>query len=212
MNYYESSRAIGKLFRRIELPALDIVSQAEKEQRRKGQRAQEHDLEELMAGLKLDRSPISSKVRNHVSQYISPGRVDRDRRMMIEAADRFARYSSELQTACATFTLSRTRGVILTEEEAVVGTIVAKTSQPRQRQERMSKLRENTDIVVSSIRDELMGDEEDPLMALGRSWAAWQIGVAEKDAFGAKSFGWIALGGIFEAIKEYENEQELEMQ
>jgi hypothetical protein len=48
-----------------------------------------------------------------------------------------------------------------------------------------------------------MGDEDLPLEdGLMRAWVAWELSAVEKEVFGAKSFGWIALGGIFEAIKD----------
>lgn len=202
-NYYESLRAIGRLFRKIELPAVDIATRTEREQQRRVERAEAQDLANLMSSMRLKPSRLTRTLRHEVSQYISPQRVEDDREMIQDAADSFARYSSDLQIACASLTLSRRLDATLTEEEATIGTIVAKTSQPRQRMNMMSRLRENTDAFVTSVREELLGESDDPTEALRRSWAAWQVSAAEKDAFGAKSFGWIALGTIFEAIKSY---------
>ena len=96
----------------------------------------------------------------------------------------------------------------MTEEEAVVGTIIEKTSQPRKRKETMAKLREHTDYLVKDIRTELAADEEEPReAALTRAWLAWQLSSREHDLFGAKSFGWVALASIFETIKDIEDEE-----
>jgi hypothetical protein len=46
----------------------------------------------------------------------------------------------------------------LSEAEAIIGTIAQKTSQSRRRKEAMSKLREGTDMLVRSIREELARD------------------------------------------------------
>jgi hypothetical protein len=115
----------------------------------------------------------------------------------------FNRYASELWTICTTYTLSLSRSAALTEEEAMIGTIVAKCSQSRKRKDMMTKLREQTNLLVTSIREELMRDDDGQLEdSLMRAWLAWELSTI--DAFGAQSFGWIALGGIFEAIKEIE--------
>jgi hypothetical protein len=96
---------------------------------------------------------------------------------------------------------------MLTEEEAMVGTIVAKCSQPRKRRDLMAKLREQTNLLVTGIREDLLGDEDLPLeRGLMRGWVAWELSAIH--AFGAKSFGWVALGGVFEAIKDIEERDE----
>jgi len=56
-----------------------------------------------------------------------------------------------------------------------------------------------------------MGDEDLPLEdALMRAWVAWELSAVEQDAYGAKSFGWVALGGIFEVIKDIEERDKQE--
>ena len=97
--------------------------------------------------------------------------------------------------------------VMLSEEEAVVGTIAQQTSQPRKRKDHITKLREQTDLLVKGIRAKLAGGEDD--MAedeLRRAWHAWMLAYHKRKAgiFGAHSFGWVALGSIFETLKEIE--------
>jgi len=69
----------------------------------------------------------------------------------------------------------------------------------------MAKLRQSTDVLVRGIREELAGDI-DVEEYLGRAWMAWELSVTQtgRDDFGAQSFGWIALGAIFDAIREIE--------
>jgi RNA-dependent RNA polymerase len=60
---------------------------------------------------------------------------------------------------------------MLTEEEAAVGTIVARTSQPRYRRDVISKLRDQTNLQVKGVRNELISEEdgfEVKLARLGR--------------------------------------------
>jgi RNA-dependent RNA polymerase len=86
----------------------------------------------------------------------------------------------------------------------VSGTPVAKCSQPRKRRDLMARMRDLTDQLVRSVRDELAGDDESLYGALERAWLAWNLSLRKGDAFGAVSFGWVALGGILEAIKGIE--------
>jgi hypothetical protein len=207
--YYQSEKAIGRLFRSIELPAFRSVRQVERRQRKNFQRGQEPTLEEVLADLDLNHEDeddfIRIAVEERVSGFIELRPIDED--TMNFALQLFNRYASELRTICTTHTLTFSRSAMLTEEEAMIGTIVAKCSQSRKRKDLMAKLREQTNLLVTGIREELMGDEgcelEDGLM---RSWLAWEL--SNIDAFGAHSFGWIALGGIFEAIKDIEERDE----
>ena len=73
----------------------------------------------------------------------------------------------------------------------------------------MSQMREQTASLVGSVRDEILGDDTVPLeLSLQRAWTAYRLACIEGDAFGAQSFAWIALGCIFEAIKEIEKANE----
>ena len=95
---------------------------------------------------------------------------------------------------------------MLTEEEAAVGTIVAKCSQPRRRKDLMSKLREQTTTLVDGVRFDISGEEGTlPEKSMERGWIAFRIALLEDDAFGARSFSWIAMGEIFDAIKFIED-------
>jgi RNA-dependent RNA polymerase len=55
--------------------------------------------------------------------------------------------------------------------------------------------------LVKRVRVELAPPEGDPTSSLYTAWAYWSIAVALQDYFGAHSFGWIALGAIFDIIK-----------
>ncbi|TFK57359.1 RdRP-domain-containing protein [Heliocybe sulcata] len=209
--YYDSQRAIGKLFRRIEMPAVHTVRRAARAQQRRQLHQEDEDLHELFARLDVagtadgnedEDSAMTQALEEHVSQYIS---LDLDRTAVESALALFRRYATELYTICAANSLSQSRSAVLTEEEAVVGTIVAQTSQPRMRRDLMSKLREQTAFLVTDIREELGGQNDMLEERLEHAWIAWKVSNA-LDSFGSRSFGWIALGLIFEITKAIDEE------
>lgn len=213
--FYQSTRAIGKLFRSIDLPDLRSVrDRARRSQKKQPKEGHEFSLEEVLAAFHLDdtnkeEDVVRMAVEDRVQFFIDTRPLDED--AINYASQLFNRYASELRTICTTHTLTYSRSSMLTEEEAMIGTIVAKCSQPRKRKDLMAKLREQTNLLVTAIREDLMGDEDLPLEdALTRAWVAWELSAVEKDAFGAKSFGWVALGGIFEVIKDIEERDKQE--
>ncbi|KAG8856325.1 hypothetical protein FRB96_006476 [Tulasnella sp. 330] len=171
--------------------------------------------------------PISYALRSLLRRYID---VDSPIPSEITnlATEQFEAYVNELRYICATSTLTTKP---LTEEEVLVGTIAMKTSQPRKRQNLMSQLRLQSDELVKRIRAELAGegvtryetdtasvsavtatettqdvDLEDWLL---RSWVAWHISTRRGEGFGWKSFGIIALGSIFECVRELDERERL---
>ncbi|RDB29625.1 RNA-dependent RNA polymerase 1 [Hypsizygus marmoreus] len=208
--YYDSKRAIGRLFRAIDLPTPNNGSTSRRRRPRLPRNRVTDELSDALASLSVedtDQEIIHDIVEVHVSQFLDvyadpdPGKVE-------SIGSLFYHYVSELQSICADNTLAHTRTATLTEEEAVVGTIVQKTSQPRKRKDMMSKLREQTDVLVRGIREELAGDEGTPLEEfLEGAWLAWKLSILERASFGGESFGWVALGAIFEAIKDIEGAQ-----
>lgn len=167
-------------------------------------------LEIALRGLSVGRSdPTYRIVMRKVSDYIDTS--SSDPRELASLNDLFKKYSSELQYICATHSLSYARSAQLSEEEVVIGTIAAKCSQPRRRKERMSSMREQSAALVGEVRDELAGDEktvthEERLL---RAWCAWELCLVQiqKKVFGAKSFWYICLGAIFEAMKSIEEDE-----
>ena len=214
-NFYESRRAIGHLFRSIELPTIGRVKRTARNQKKHLNEGHESTLEEILADFHLDHDTdqkedfVRMAVKERVQGFIQTRPLDKE--AISDVSQLFYRYASELQTICATHTLSHARSALLTEEEAIIGTIVAKCSQPRKRKDLMAKLRDQTNLLVTIIREDLMGDEDLPLEdRLDHAWVAWEFSAVEKDAFGAKSFGWVALGVIFEAIKDIQDRDGLE--
>jgi RNA-dependent RNA polymerase len=203
-NYYESQRAIGRLFRDIDLPALRTTKRSDKYRRQ--MEPDELTLEDMLEGFHLAGEfddPVHLAVKSRVSDLIDiPLECDET----IENTMRlFDRYVWELRTICHSHTLSSARFASLTEEEAVIGTIVAKCSQPRKRRDLMAKMRDLTDRLVRSVKEEFVGEDDGFADSLERAWVAWKVSLMKSKEFGAKSFGWIALSGIFDAIKGIED-------
>ncbi|KAG6872879.1 hypothetical protein C0995_005737 [Termitomyces sp. Mi166 len=201
--YYQSQRAIGRLFRAIALPAN--LNPGRRLRRQRPNRRMMDQLSNAMdsnLSLAEDNNELVHVVQRRIDRFI-----DTSQQFPAETIEQlkglFQRYVFGLTSICNTYTLSYRP---LTEEEAVIGTIVQKTSQARLRQDMTAKLREHTDILVRGIREELAGgDEENPEAYLQRAWLSWKLSIPERSSFGGESFGWIGLGAVFDAIKEIED-------
>jgi len=203
-NYYESQRAIGRLFRAIELPALDIVRRVHKTQRKKLQEEEEDHLVAQFGRISLrDDDQVDIAVYGRITDFIGAD-VDPDHRT--SAFVLFDRYTAELKLICASHTISYRRDAMLTEEEVAVGTIVARTSQPRHRRDMISKLRDQTSLQVKGVRNELVSEEDGFETKLRKAWALWRVTQEEREVMGARTLGLVALGVIFDTIKEFEEE------
>ena len=209
INFYQSQKAIGKLFRAIDLPDVRVHNSAIHRQRQHiRDDASEPDLDDVFAALCIgDRQDdaLESAVKKRVAEFIS---VDPYSKYVELAIDSLGRYSIDLQGICACNAIQRHKTAMLSEEEAVVGTIVAKCSQRRRRRDAIAQLREQTSYLVKAIQEELQGDEEiSQYEWLATAWAAWKVSRHLIDRFGAHSYGWIALGEVFGAIKAIEQEE-----
>jgi len=207
--FYPSQKAIGRLFRDIYLPEVQTRDHA-------GRRLRQHvrndeaetDLDEIFAALCMEDQrddPLESAVEDRVAEFIPLD--DPDSALVRVAIESLGRYSAELQGICACNAIQRRKDAMLSEEEAVIGTIVAKCPQRRRRKEAISQLREQTHYLVKWVRDELSGDDDTSQYDwLKTAWAAWKVSRHLKDRFGAHSYGWIALGEVFDAMKAIEQD------
>lgn len=224
METYESQTAVGKLYRDIDLSFVDrlAIQQAKKEHRAKKLKAQstaEERMTEITTAMKgvdiskgtTDTDPISAAVADLLRKYIAvPVDSELPPETVVVVKETFRVYVTELRCLCAASTMTRTP---LTEEEVLVGTIASKTNQPRKRQSHNATLQERSEELVERIKLELSGERTRPakdgssdttdLKAwLTRSWTAWCISLHDGERFGAKSFGFVSLGSIFDCVKE----------
>ncbi|CCM00938.1 uncharacterized protein FIBRA_02985 [Fibroporia radiculosa] len=214
-NWYESTRAIGHLFRAIELPALQTVKRASRYQRRHLSNGDELNLDDILAEFRSVEPHRADyfqlTIEHRISEFIplpEEGDVDEvDEAAITRTWELLRAYGTRLRAICADHTLSHTRSAMLTEEEVVVGTIVANCAQPRKRKDLMSQMREQTATLVNSVRVEISGDDDTPAEeSLRRAWIAYKVALIDPDYFGARSFTWIAMGEIFDAIRDIEAE------
>jgi RNA-dependent RNA polymerase len=209
VGFYQSQKAIGRLFRAVDLPDVQVHTRAARLRRQQVRDDDsEADLDQVFAALCMDdgqSDPLESAVERRVAEFIS---IDPDSNSVRLAIESLGRYSVELQGICACNALQRHKNAMLSEEEAVVGTIVAKCSQKRERSDAIAQLREQTSYLIKYLREEISGDEDSSHDDwLATAWAAWKVSRHFKDRFGAHSFGWVALGEVFDAMKAIEQER-----
>ncbi|KAF8969863.1 RNA dependent RNA polymerase-domain-containing protein [Flammula alnicola] len=184
-DYYESSKALGFLFRSIKLDEPKPV------------------LPENLPPIQALSDPISVALIEKVRLYLgSSAFVEGHSSDLLKI---FRRYTDELRYICATHTLSNTPGVRLLEAEVVVGTILAKCSQKRWRTDRMYRMRLHAETLVQDVQRSLLENSEadsmpELIQGLELAWNAWDLSLRHGNEFGANSFGFIALGSIFDCL------------
>ncbi|KAF8321798.1 RdRP-domain-containing protein [Clavulina sp. PMI_390] len=185
---YESQRALGVLFRNVELPDTKRPPKPQHKE------------------LSLLQDEISVKITGEVEAIIP---VDVAPQLLDETIlPLFHTFSRHLARICTSYTIGRQP---LTEEECWAGTIVAKSSQQGRRADMQARMREQCSILSTMMRAALSGEDKEDTAEewLTRAWAAWVTSRKLEDRFGAKLYGWIALGSIFDALKRIqEREQE----
>ncbi|KAJ7481232.1 RNA dependent RNA polymerase-domain-containing protein [Mycena galericulata] len=120
----------------------------------------------------------------------------------------FHKYSDELRYISSTHTVTNAPGIKLLEAEIVVGTILAKCTQKRWRSDCIFRMRYHASTVVRDIQKQILPREKDSDVSpeklqagLTRAWSAWDFSLRHETEFGAKSFGLIALGLIFDCLE-----------
>ncbi|TFY54171.1 hypothetical protein EVJ58_g9015 [Rhodofomes roseus] len=205
--YYQSNSALGRLFRAIDLPALEERS-TETSHFDSPEIDEENGitLADVLADVRTKPfthrallPPVVAEVRRH----LPVGRDDFDESLASKCWNLFTVYASRLRGTCASHTVSASRSAMLSEEEVVIGTISAKSAQARKRSDMIEKVREQTATLVNGISAELSGGGHlDAATRLEQAWMAYRVSCTLSGWFGGQSFGWIALGEVFDAIRE----------
>ncbi|KAL5534416.1 hypothetical protein ACEPAG_878 [Sanghuangporus baumii] len=209
IKYYPSQRAIGRLYRDIDLSEASMDSMLEN--------SGTYQLSGTMHRLSLHRDvhedgpkmndPLWQAVKSKVVEgFVDDLSISEKQSQTI--ADIFRKYCQELRWICSAYTISNRRHSRLTEAEVFIGTIKTKTPQRRRRSDLIGKLREHTMQLVTDVKYDLVGGEDMPKLVRRRlAWAAWQLSIKERK-FGAASFFWIALSSLFDVIKSIEEDIE----
>jgi RNA-dependent RNA polymerase len=192
-DYYESTRALGHLYRAITL----------------------EDPTETAPGLVYTTprrplgDPISSLLKPRVERHLSSGCSVDSSSAAEDAGKLFKSYTDELEYICSTHTISVVSGTRLREEEVVVGTIMAQCSQRRWRKDRIYAMCTHASALVKDIQSKLLHSRKleeatgsDLVEGLGRAWCAWDWSLRNNEKFGANSFGLISLAIIFDCLEK----------
>jgi len=187
--FYPSRRALGELFRNVELPELRLADPG----------PGVDDILGRFNHFSLNDSPVLDDPISLLIQNELISRID----LSFDGAlaqcvliPQFTAFSGHLTRIAANYSLSKRP---LTEEEIWAGTIVARSSQHRRRNDLQARLREQSTIIADHIRGDL-ADTNDTDEWLIRTWVAWSISCRCAEAFGAKSYGYLALGSMLEAL------------
>ncbi|KAI5993225.1 RNA dependent RNA polymerase-domain-containing protein [Pisolithus albus] len=114
----------------------------------------------------------------------------------------YATYREELKYISTTYSLSKTP---LSEEELVMGMILATCSSEGHKRERVFAMNESLSFLLRATRERLAGESREINGQLARSWDAWIYSqrVPDDDSesqFGWHSFGLIALGLVLKNL------------
>ncbi|KAI0671718.1 RdRP-domain-containing protein [Trametes maxima] len=195
-DYYESTRALGVLFRNFEIKPVQPPSSSYPNGESDAAPLSDPPLSDSIS------RALQREVKRHLKQFDN---ADKD----VDAlAPLFRHYAEELRYICLTHALSDRGGVRLSEEEVVIGTILATCADSRWRKSRMHDMRLQAGELVRRVknarlrvpagedvgRDELVG-------ALRRAWLAWDYGTRNQAVFGARSFALIALCVVCEMLE-----------
>jgi len=187
-DYYESSRALGLLYRSITLDDPQHIPPVP-------------PIEPLSDPITLT---LLESVQRHLGDSAFVNNHSSELRKL------FRRYADELQYICATHTLSDAPGVRLLEAEVVIGTILAKCSQKRWRKDRIYRMRLHASALVKDVQRNLIESVEttvsvsELIVGLQLAWSAWDLSLRRRNEFAANSFGLIALGRVFDCLDAIE--------
>lgn len=192
-DYYESDRALGWLFRNVELLKTP------------------QSVEPPAGNRPVPLSDcISQALIPYIEQALGPENVRRSDEEVSQMNVVFTRYADELRYICVTHSLSDSHESRLVEEEVVVGTITATCSQHRYRNDRTYRMRLHALVLASNVRRKLYIRAREPRVAtegevrygLTQAWLAWDYGMRNRGHFGANSFALIALVAVGDALAD----------
>lgn len=211
--FYPSQKAIGKLSRDIDL-STDWSGEDS------GYHVNDEDQEDipldeltaLMSSFSVSGSELD-KLFHSIESYIAPFMEEnQDQDDTVEVHEMFLQYCTDLQRVCSRHNLSRSKSHLLTEEEAVVGTILPHAAvSSSTRNDHIRKLREETDVLVRGIYDTLYGAHFTPKQYIVRAFCSFKLAMVftqrENPVFGSKSFWWVTLGAVVDATGEVAKEK-----
>lgn len=193
-DYYESDRALGHLYRNIQLDEIPTYVPRQ--------------LEKPLSDV------ISVTLRPLVNRQLE--RRERPSKLEVSMNSIYSAYMDELIYVATCHTLSRVPGARLREEEIVVGTILAKCSQKGFKNDRTYAMRECMSVLIHDIRGRMLPDSmknaslDEVRDGLENGWSAWALSQEKykesheegKGGYGAQSFGLVALGIVLDCLEQ----------
>ncbi|QRW07366.1 RNA-dependent RNA polymerase [Ceratobasidium sp. AG-Ba] len=185
-NHYRCESVLGKLYRAVEMPSRNPAR------------------EETVQANDYDKSnAIFKALAGHVAKYQS------EIKDIYTAAAPWVQilldhYTTELDDICMSHTIARGLTDRLSEVEIMLGTNLDSPDN-RILRDRMKLQTEN---LVDYVRLKIQGEtDEDPYGWLARAWRAYTLTFSiDYEKFGTFSFSWIALGSVFDALRELDPE------
>ncbi|TFY80807.1 hypothetical protein EWM64_g3207 [Hericium alpestre] len=188
-DYYESPRALGHLFRNVDLPKPEDFEQSVK------------DIPSALGHLSDLVSPaLTLIVQGQLHNYSERSSDCED------VSTPFTRYTRDLRYIRISYTLQDGPDACLAEEEVVLGTILAWSSQTRWRTSRIADMKLQIDALVKGIRRLLLprtevASPEYWKEGLTKAWNAWEWRSDNAGKDGVDTFGLIVLGAVFECLE-----------
>ncbi|KAF7322454.1 RNA-dependent RNA polymerase [Mycena chlorophos] len=189
-DYYRSDKALGRLYRAIKLESIVKPTPSIPNGKPK---------------ISITANPIFCTLAQEIQRVVNWTPPADNPPPEIE--NLFRKYVEELRYISVTHTLTTEAGQSLLESEIVIGTILAKSVQKRWRTDCIYRCRYHANALVRDVQKKLWdsGSKEETaslanIKGLERAWSAFILSIkrSESDEFGAKSFGLVALGTIFE--------------
>ncbi|KAA1469188.1 RdRP-domain-containing protein [Dentipellis sp. KUC8613] len=191
-DFYISDRALGHLFRNITLRDLNAASSVPDGPRRTFE-------DPIFVALK----PLVRRTLQDA--YQTPSGTSP------LAEELFPRYAREMQYIRVAHSLEEAPGARLSEEEVVLGTILAKCVHKKLRSNRAQRMRIHSGMLVRDIHNRLVPrasaeddavDEGELKEGLKRAWEVWAWSILQDPARdAARSFGLVALGAVLDCLK-----------
>jgi RNA-dependent RNA polymerase len=198
LDYYESDRALGYLYRNIRLINTDEPADSE-------------DAPDTTPKLTPPLKDMISQVIAPYIQHTLDIAFETPEAESAETEELYGRFLREMRYVCITHTLLDSPDVHLTEEEVVLGVILAKSSQPRLRKDRMYRMRLHVETLVRDIRARIIAPpaedghrrtNEDFRDGLRKAWATWGWAQHHRDKEYIESFSFIALAVALDCLKQ----------
>jgi RNA-dependent RNA polymerase len=189
VDYYESDRALGYLFRAIQL----VIPKEPEASTLNDTTNPSHSLTDAVS---LALAPM---VGFWVGQELDEESTDD------ETKDLFSKYVNEFSYICSTHTVSTRPDAGLQEAEIVVGSILDKCRNKRYRTERAYAMGNHTSVLVGDIERAFVDKSKQPGLeewrkGLERAWKAWDFSQRHGKLPGTSSFGLIALGTVLDCL------------